>query len=261
VGIVKSLRQALGQIAGLDRPTPPEAAAALIAALRPESIDIPLIRLGPPGDGGYLAPDDLEGLAACLSPGVSTEAGFDLDMAERGLTVHMADASVSGPPVAHPRFRFLRKHLDAVDGAKTIRLDSWVSAVAPEGDLILQMDIEGAEWPVLLDARPETLARFRILIVEFHDLHAMLAPFGLGVMRSLVAKLLRTHRVVHLHPNNARRARRWAGLEIPPLMEITFHRRDRARAVPPADRVWPDPLDAECAPGRPPLVLPACWRP
>jgi hypothetical protein len=34
------------------------------------------------------------------------------------------------------------------------------------GDLILQMDIEGAEWPVILNASQEVLTRFRIIVLE-----------------------------------------------------------------------------------------------
>ena len=37
---------------------------------------LPMIRLGGDGDGGYVVPDDLDGLAACFSPGVSDVADF-----------------------------------------------------------------------------------------------------------------------------------------------------------------------------------------
>jgi hypothetical protein len=38
----------------------------LVARLHPLVTDHPLIRLGCSGDGGYLVPDDLEGIAACF---------------------------------------------------------------------------------------------------------------------------------------------------------------------------------------------------
>ena len=45
----------------------------------------PLVRLGGEGDGGYLVPDDLDGIGACFSPGVSDVANFELAFANRGV--------------------------------------------------------------------------------------------------------------------------------------------------------------------------------
>jgi hypothetical protein len=41
----------------------------LIRSLHPIDSGVPLIRLGPDGDGGYLIPDDLNGIQYCFSPG------------------------------------------------------------------------------------------------------------------------------------------------------------------------------------------------
>ncbi|MCU0317661.1 MAG: hypothetical protein MUC92_13840 [Fimbriimonadaceae bacterium] len=49
---------------------------SLIAKLRPIRGQHELIRLGPDEDGGYLVPDDLEGIVACFSPGVNTVSRF-----------------------------------------------------------------------------------------------------------------------------------------------------------------------------------------
>jgi hypothetical protein len=43
----------------------------LIQSLAPQTTDKALIRLGPNKDGGYLVPNDLDGIEACFSPGVS----------------------------------------------------------------------------------------------------------------------------------------------------------------------------------------------
>ncbi|MFV0298293.1 MAG: hypothetical protein ACK5JT_19490, partial [Hyphomicrobiaceae bacterium] len=133
----------------------------VVRSLAPVAITRPLVRIGGDGDGGYLLPDDLDGVAAVISPGVSTTVEFDLDMAGRGAQIYMADASVSGPPVNHERFHFLGKYLDVFDDDQNIRLDGFCSSIAREhdGDQLLQMDIEGAEYRVLLDASDETLRR------------------------------------------------------------------------------------------------------
>ena len=45
---------------------------------------------------------------------------------------------------------FTKKFLGVTNNDLTITLDDWVDGNSPgDGDLILQMDVEGAEWPVL----------------------------------------------------------------------------------------------------------------
>lgn len=202
-------------------------------------------------------PDDLDGLAAVFSPGVSRISGFEQAFAERGLPVFLADRSVAGPKIHHPRFTFTRKHLGAIDDQGTMTLDSWVAASGcGPGDLLLQMDIEGAEYQALLAASPATLARFRIVVVELHDLEKLWsAPFFSLAGRAL-EKLLQGHACVHLHPNNFCGAEKRAGLEIPRVMEATFLRRDRGLGAGLVADL-PHPLDRDNDPRRPSLPLPA----
>lgn len=90
-------------------PTPAssaEAVRALIARVHPIVPEKGLSRIGPAGDGGYLLPDDLDGVEACFSPGVSTQSGFEKECADRGMRVYLADRSVEGPPLDHPLFHF-----------------------------------------------------------------------------------------------------------------------------------------------------------
>jgi hypothetical protein len=108
---------------GFDRAAPLRDVADLVAELQPKAISKPLRRFGTGADGGYLMPDDLDGVSACISPGVSTQVGFDLEIAERGIDVHLTDGSVSGPPIQHERFHFTKKFLDTYNSETTITLD------------------------------------------------------------------------------------------------------------------------------------------
>ena len=74
--------------------------------IRPNGHD--LIRVGPSGDGGYLLPDDLDGVNYCLSPGVAACSDFEEDMASRGMQVFLADKSVDGPAVKNESFMFIK---------------------------------------------------------------------------------------------------------------------------------------------------------
>jgi hypothetical protein len=239
----------------------PQNVAALIAELRPVANKRGLKRFGPFGDGGYLMPDDLEGVRASISPGVSTQVGFDREIADRGIEVYLADASVAGPPIQHDRFHFTRKFLDAYNSKKTITLDDYCENIGDgTDDLILQMDIERAEYRVIAAASEATLNRFRIMVIEFHGLRRLRSPARFRGMSSVFRKLLKNHRVVHIHPNNCCKPVKLGGLEIPDVLEFTFYRSDRD-VFEHRPLQFPHPLDATNVPNKPPVVLPKCWQP
>jgi len=232
----------------------------LVRLLRPMDPGIELIRLGPAGDGGYLLPDDLEGIRNAYSPGVANESGFELALAERGIRVHMADRSVDGPAASHERFTFVKKHVGCLSNDDFVTLDDWKRDTAPDddGDLLLQMDVEGAEYEVFLSVSERLLAQFRIIVVELHHLQHLYDRRFFALASRAIERLARTHTVVHIHPNNCCGSVKGSGLEIPRIAEITLLRNDRfARRVPRRD--FPHLLDADNVPTKPTLPLPRCW--
>lgn len=240
--------------------TPVDQIRTLIRQLHPLAPPKPFIRLGPAGDGGYLVPDDLEGITTCFSPGVGGIAGFEHDCANRGMTVFMADASVDGPPSHHPAFRFCKRFIGALTDEQYITLDDWVQQSLPAGstdDLLLQMDIEGSEYEVLLATSTDLLRQFRIIVIEFHYLDQLWNKFFFRVAGRAIAKLLQTHACVHIHPNNQRGAMTLSDITIPRTMEFTFLRRDRLTGEH-YRRDFPHPLDHTNT-VRDGLSLPKCW--
>jgi hypothetical protein len=236
--------------------------AALIKKLKPTPNPGGLRRFGPTSDGGYLIPDDLEGVVACISPGVGFNCGFEEEIASRGIDVYMADASVEEPPTKNSRFHFFPKFVDITSTDQTLTLDElcrWGNLRHSAGDLILQMDIEGAEYRVLANMSDDLLKRFRILVVEFHDLDLMFSRFAFNIIRPVFEKLTAFHRVVHIHPNNCSRLCKRGTLKVPSVMEFTFYRKDRVPHGSVSTLAYPHPLDADCLPTRPSLALPDCW--
>ena len=234
--------------------------ADFFAFAKPSGCRHALRRLGPIGDGGYLVPDDLEGVVACISPGVDVESGFALAVAELGMPVYMADASVAGPAISHPNFHFKPQFIDVVETEETTRLDTFVSDNAPaSGDLLLQMDIEGAEYRVLLDTSRATLERCRIMVIEFHALDQLFCRFSVRQIKAVFQKLGVTHDIVHIHPNNCRSIKSRFGYAVPPVMEFTFYRRDRNQPPLNAVKGFPHPLDSDNLPKSRSIVLPDCW--
>ncbi|PZR72034.1 MAG: hypothetical protein DLM73_14480 [Chthoniobacterales bacterium] len=219
-----------------------------------------LIRIGHNRDGGYLVPNDLDGIEACFSPGVAETASFELEMAKRGIKSYLADYSVEAPPVQNELFYFEKRYLGNQETDVFMTLDSWVKKTSAdeEKDLVLQMDIEGAEYDVLLDADPEILNRFRIIVIEFHGLISLTDRFGYKNIDATFNRLLRTHAVVHIHPNNGSRRFMIGRYVIPNDMEFTFLRRDRIAYSEPTT-TFPHILDFPCNPNEEDVKLPACW--
>jgi len=239
-----------------------KAAATIDAVLTPHETDTPLVRLGEFGDGGYLVPDDLRGIGACYSPGVSEQASFEMDMAKRGVPSFMADASVAHPPLDVPGAQFMAKFLGDRDEGQYMTLASWVAATDPDpaADLMLQMDIEGAEYATLAAAPRELLRRFRMIVIEWHHLPSVLTkPRFMRPALAAMEKLRADFVTVHLHPNNVSGSVEIDGEAIPRVVEATLLRRDRATGLRPATAL-PHPLDRRHNPRKPALALPARWR-
>ncbi len=275
MNLKKMLRKRLSAYLELERPAPvPPAAPAthpaeltvtadilrLISRLRPVTGGYEMTRFGPADDGGYLVPDDLEGVEACFSPRVGPVAGFELDCAKRGIKVFLADHTVEGPPCHHELFSFIKKNVGALTSGDCMTMDDWVAEALPvsAADLLLQIDIEGGEYETFLNMSPRLMARFRVIVVEFHRLDDLWSLSFFRVASRVFEKILQQHVCLHVHPNNAYDALAKDGIGIFPVMEFTFIRRDRIRDHSPAVE-FPHRLDGNNNPVLPPYRLPEIW--
>ena len=136
--------------------------------LVPSPCPVELMRIGGDKDGAYLIPDDLDGIDACFSPGVSNKKAFEDDLTKsHNIKCHMCDYSSDiekfRTPLIEGMQTFKKKWSD-IDGDNSISLEEWVNELCPDSskDLILQMDIEGAEYRNLLSTSTDTINRFRI---------------------------------------------------------------------------------------------------
>ena len=232
---------------------------SLIYKLHPILPGKELIRLGPKGDGGYLVPDNLKGIEACFSPGVSDISGFEKDCAKRGVKVFLADKSVERPPDTHGLFSFTKKYVGAMANNDFITIDDWVEtgALSPNSDLMLQMDIEGYEYETFFNISDTLMGRFRIIVAEFHYLDQLWNHFFFHFASRVFEKILQTHACVHIHPNNYYMPVKKDGLSIPPLMEFTFLRQDWVESESYSN-VYPHSLDCDNTDNSF-FPLPECW--
>jgi hypothetical protein len=238
----------------------PQEIKEFIDLCHPKFTDKKLIRIGDDSDGGYLIPNDLDGINYCFSPGVDQTASFEFEMAKRDISSFMIDYSVDAPPIENTMFHFEKKFLGITNDDVFTTLDSWVRSknIDDGDDLLLQMDIEGAEYDTLLNTTDETILKFRIIVIEFHGLDELINPKGLQIIRSTFSRLLKNHSIVHIHPNNISPIVKYKGLEIPPTMEFTFLRNDRFQNSS-FESNFPNLLDAKCIPTKEDIILPQTW--
>lgn len=231
----------------------------LIRSLHPKITKNGLIRLGGDGDGGYLVPNDLNNIEACFSPGVGQISKFELECAQMGMKVFMADGSVNQPPLENEGMNFIKKFIGNKNDDNFITLENWIKStkVNLESDLILQMDIEGHEFDVINSTSTELLKKFRIIIIEFHVLQSVWNKSYFYKAESTFQKLLKTHECVHIHPNNCCGIETIEGVDIPVVAEFTFYRKDKIKSRKKV-KVFPHILDQDNTKNAH-IVLPKTW--
>lgn len=236
----------------------------LIRKMRPKGFaDINLVRIGPNTDGGYLVPDFLNGIEALFSPGVDVKSEFEVACyTNYNMRLFLADASVDMPKISSDvPYHFEKKFLAPYNSNEYFSLDSWVNNhvdLSTCKDLMLQMDIEGAEYSVLLNMSERLQSKFRIIVVEFHGLQNIWENNFRQIFDSMLSKLLLTHEIVHLHPNNSSDLDSRCGVEIPCMMEFTFCRKDFIKGDA-ANVIIPHQFDFDCVPNRRTIILPSLW--
>jgi hypothetical protein len=218
----------------------------LIDSLYPYQIQKDLIRLGPNGDGGYLVPNDLEGIESCFSPGVDRISEFELDCLKYGMKIYMADKSVDKPnlDISMDKYNFIKKFVGCTNNYDYITMDDWVrlNSTSNTSELILQMDIEGGEYYSLINMSDYLINRFRIMVIEFHYLNDLWNPHFFDLAQTVFNKILQTHICVHIHPNNCCGIDTRFNFEIPRVAEFTFIRKDRVKVKKDASN-FPHELD------------------
>lgn len=224
-----------------------------------------LKRYGEAHDGGYLVcADVLESAVGALSLGINGVDGFGIQLSsENHIPVYEFDCINHQAPTCHPPCELhfeplcVDKPLGLMRDVRDYKSLAELAKRAPAGDLVLKMDVEGAEWGALSNAEPEDLRRYRTMAVEFHGFSEMARHQEfLGVMH----KLLQEFVVVHVHGNNCCPAAGFGSYKIPYVLEVTFVRKDLAapsECRPPVAH----PADAKNIPANVevPLHLPAMF--
>jgi hypothetical protein len=228
----------------------------LLEFLQPKQTNFPLMRIGGAGDGGYLVPDDLDGILLCFSPGSNKLWNFEKHLLHNfGIRSAIMDRLENKPTDLAEEITFNDSWLGISNDTSFTTIEKWISELdsASDSDLMLQMDIEGAEYDILFTLPEKILQRFRIMVIEFHYSHGFAnSELFFEYYSKFFARLEKHFEVVHFHANNC--CGQWSlrDLSLPVVFELTLLRRDRITRVIGVSDV-PHQLDADCVPEMPTL--------
>ncbi len=225
------------------------------------------MRVGNHGDGGYVVYKELcERSKVVYSAGIGGDIGFEKDWLAKypDTRFKMYDPTIDKLPEEHNRFSFHRYGL----GSKYKPLKDVIQ------DSMLKMDIEWDEWSAFQTMGESELRKFSQMLVEFHIVHAEprcgLSPyfdsFYSDVFEKINEDLFATYYQVmswlsnwfyifHIHANNSLPMIEAMGCMLPPLLEISFVRKDLVKEHKRATCEFPMPeLDVPNKNNRPDIL-------
>jgi hypothetical protein len=215
-------------------------------------------RIGRCRDGGYVLLDDLEAVGSIFSVGIGDEVTFDLEMAARGKKIFMFDYTVEGPPISHPNFHFFRHEIaattDEAAGRFAIRHELERLGCAGRDDLLLKIDVEGAEYDVFPEMSRDTLRHFRQLTMELHGLLGLGNPAFRARFVAALSRINSVFTLFHVHANNSAPIGFVDGFAVADVLELSYVRSDIAERAP-STALYPTVHDFPNWPPRPDYLL------
>ncbi len=153
-----------------------------------------LVRIGPKNDGGYVIVKEID-YDLYLSCGLAGNTNFDnaiLNMYPH-LKAYGFNGYIDKLPVGTNKYlKFIKKNISDFDDDKNTTLKEYLTNY---NNILLQMDIEGAEFKWLNCISIENISKFSQILLEVHW------PFD-NFRFNALKKLNDTHYLVHIHGNN-----------------------------------------------------------
>tara|TARA_B100000902_G_C27204641_1_gene860933 strand:+ start:395 stop:1171 length:777 start_codon:yes stop_codon:yes gene_type:complete len=212
----------------VEKKTSKENISKILKKLLPYKIEYDLIRLGDENDGGYLVPNDLDGIVKNYSAGVGKLSKFEWDLKEKFLIdSNMLDYNDIDERILPIGSKFFKKKIGVGISKDELNINNWLNE--EKGEIIFKMDIEGDEYLTLASLSEVNLKKMRILVLEIHDLRNLRNYFFFKTFEKIITKLHDIFYVCHLHANNASKIKNIGGYNIPDMLELTLIRKDRVK--------------------------------
>ena len=189
-----------------------------------------LVRIGGTGDGSYLLTENLvDSIDVCMSPGIGENINFDLELADRGIRMYLADGNISKLPNGVPdrlknNFFITFNNVGLETSDNEISFDEWIfESVNPGETLGIQMDIEGQEHLIIPELHTSYSKSINFILLEFHGFHRLIRNDYLGEMhRKTWTYLEDNYNLVYSRANLLGGSTRYKGLKIPHAVETLW---------------------------------------
>ena len=197
-----------------------------ISILSPNKFKGDLKRFGGKGDGSYVLPKNIVTPKTYLiSGGISDNNEFEIELAKKGVKGTQVDNSITRAPKEHKNLVFKTATLGERDGTQEISLENLILSAPSSKNLIVKLDIEGAEIAALQRLSEKSLKKINCLVLELHNLSSLVQNDR--ILQALVKLKNSGLSSVYLQANNGILDYIIAGVLIPDNVEVTFVRKDQ----------------------------------
>ena len=192
------------------------------------------VRIGKESDGGYVLLNDLEKIKFAYSFGISNEISFDKYLADLNIDIFMYDHTIEKLPFTNKKFHWKKIGLTEKK-VKFGNMNTFEELIKENGhinekNMILKMDIEGAEWNIFNELKEELILQFKYILVEFHFKEKYKSIY-LDVFK----KINKTHQIFHLHCNNLGTLIYYDGYIICSAIEVSFIIKEKETLIKSSD--------------------------
>jgi hypothetical protein len=189
------------------------------------------IRLGSENDGGYviaMLPEESNNYDCYISAGVSDEESFSRDFINKFNMkkehCYAFDGTIQDYPYHFTKeITYIKKNIDAHNNDNNTNLDFLFNKY---NNIFVKMDIEGGEYPWLLNLKNEHLNKIKQITIEFHGINDNTWNSQYETKVKCFEKLASTHYPIHIHGNNNSGLTSINNNQIPDVVEVTYIRKD-----------------------------------
>lgn len=197
-------------------------------------------RVGWCGDGGYITLEELNRKTTILyTAGIGDDIAFELDFKHNypDTRFKLFDPTIECLPIVEPVDKFIFSKSNLIIGEM-------------EGNNnLLKMDIEYDEWETLMNFDEDIYKKFSQMIIEFHLVNisnsSEKSPYFtqvynkaydrmndilFGYYSNILEGLNSLFYIYHISPNNSLPKINIGGFSFPPLLEVSFVRKDLVEA-------------------------------
>ena len=188
------------------------------------------IRCGRNSDGGYVLAN-LDGkYDLYISAGISDEESFSRDFINKyNMNEYNSfgfDGTIRNYPYHYTKkISFIQKNINYFNDDNNSNLSFLINKY---DNIFLKMDIEGGEYPWLLQMDETQLNKFKQIVIEFHGITNNGWGCNYEDKVTCLAKLSKTHYIVHAHGNNHGPVLN----NIPDVIELTYINKNYFNSVP-----------------------------